>query len=112
MSSPLGRQVLQEPIITMRGGRYVLPIRAEMRHQLPGIVHDVSASGATVFLEPLEVVEEANRWRELQLEEERETERVLRRLSALVGQQGPAILRALQALARLDLALGQGPLGR
>jgi DNA mismatch repair protein MutS2 len=110
MSSPLGRQVLQEPIITMRGGRYVLPIRAEMRHQLPGIVHDVSASGATVFLEPLEVVEEANRWRELQLEEERETERVLQRLSALVGQQGPAILRALQALARLDLALAKARL--
>jgi len=110
VASPLGRQVLQEPIITMRGGRYVLPVRAEMRHHLPGIVHDTSSSGATVFVEPLEVVEEANRWRELQLEEAREVERVLRRLSALVGEQAGAIVRAVRALARLDLALAKARL--
>ncbi len=112
VASPLGRQVLQEPLITMRGGRYVLPVRAEMRHHLPGIVHDTSSSGATVFVEPLEVVEEANRWRELQLEEEREVERVLRRLSALVGQQARAIVGAVQALARLDLALAKARLAQ
>jgi DNA mismatch repair protein MutS2 len=110
-ASQVGRQALQEPLVTMREGRYVLPVRAEMRHLLPGIVHDVSASGATVFVEPLEVVEEANRWRELQLEEGREVERVLRRLSALVGERAAAIRRAVEALARLDLALAKARLG-
>ena len=111
VSSQTGRQALQEPLVTMREGRYVLPVRAEMRHMLPGIVHDVSASGATVFVEPLEVVEEANRWRELQLEEQREVERVLRRLSGLVGERAAAIRRAVEALARLDVALAKARLG-
>ncbi|HXG41383.1 MAG TPA: endonuclease MutS2 [Dehalococcoidia bacterium] len=111
VASQVGRQALQEHLVTMREGRYVLPVRAEMRHLLPGIVHDVSASGATVFVEPLEVVEEANRWRELQLEEQREVERVLRRLSALVGDRAAAIRRAVEALARLDLALAKARLG-
>lgn len=109
-SSPVGRKALQEPIITMRQGRYVLPVRVEMRHLIPGIVHDLSSSGATVFLEPLEVVDEANRWRELQLEEEREAERVLRRLSALVGEEARAIVKAVLILARLDLALAKARL--
>jgi len=111
VASQTGRQALQEPLVTMREGRYVLPVRAEMRHMIPGIVHDVSSSGATVFVEPLEVVEEANRWRELQLEEQREVERVLRRLSALVGERAAAIRRAVEALARLDLALAKARLG-
>lgn len=111
VASQTGRQALQEPLVTVREGRYVLPVRAEMRHLLPGIVHDVSASGATVFVEPLEVVEEANRWRELQLEEQREVERVLRRLSALVGERAAAVRRAVEALARLDLALAKARLG-
>jgi DNA mismatch repair protein MutS2 len=111
VASPAGRQVLQEPIITLREGRYVLPVKAEMRHQLPGIVHDVSSSGATVFVEPLEVVELANQWRELQLQEQREVERILRQLSDQVGERAGAIGRAVETLARLDLALAKARLG-
>src|SRR5690606_8437878 len=78
------RAALQEPIITMRDGRYVLPVRAESRGAVRGVVHDTSASGATVYVEPLAVVDLANRWRELQLQERHEVERVLREISAAV----------------------------
>ena len=63
---------LQESLITQRSGRYVVPIKADFKGRIPGIVHDTSASGATLFIEPLSVVEMANRWRELQIEEEKE----------------------------------------
>ena len=89
LDSADGRGVIQEPIITLRDGRYVIPVKAEMRSQMQGIVHDVSASGATVFIEPLAVVELGNTWRETQIEEQREVERILRRLSALVGRARP-----------------------
>ena len=77
--------VLQEPIVTMREGRYVVPIKVEYRNQVRGIVHDQSASGATLFVEPLAVLDLTNRWRELQIEEQREVDRVLAELSGLVG---------------------------
>ena len=79
------RSAIQEPIVTLRDGRYVIPVKAEQRAQLPGIVHDVSSSGATVFLEPLETVEMGNRWREMLAEEQREIARILRQLSAHTG---------------------------
>ena len=79
------RSLLQEPIITQRNGRLVLLIKAEMKSQTPGIVHDVSDSGATVFVEPMPAIDLGNRWRETKLAEEREEERILRHLSALVG---------------------------
>ena len=104
----LRRGVLQEPIITQRNGRMVLLIKAEMKSQTPGIVHDVSDSGATVFLEPMPAIELGNRWREARLAEEREEERILRRLSALVGNAGDDLLLALHQLARLDLAVAKG----
>jgi len=72
MSAPPFRDAVQDPVVTQRSGRYVIPIRAESRGQVPGIVHDQSASGATLFVEPLAVVEMANRWRTLILDEERE----------------------------------------
>ncbi|MDP2949558.1 MAG: endonuclease MutS2, partial [Chloroflexota bacterium] len=111
LSSQTGRQVAQEPIVTLRDGRYVIPVKAEMRGHLPGIVHDVSQSGATVFLEPLEAVELGNAWRELQLEEKREVERILRALSAQVGDHAPDIETTVETLADLDLALAKAKLG-
>ncbi len=80
------RSAVQEPIVTLRDGRYVIPVKAEQRSQVPGIVHDVSSSGATVFLEPLETVEMGNRWREMLAEEQREIARILGELSAQVGR--------------------------
>ncbi len=111
LSSPTGRQVAQEPIVTLRDGRYVIPVKAEMRGHLPGIVHDISSSGATVFLEPLDAVELGNTWRELQLEEQREVERILRALSAQVGQAAADIETTVETLAELDLALAKAKLG-
>jgi DNA mismatch repair protein MutS2 len=107
VASPLGKTVLQEPLVTVREGRYVVPVKADFKGQVRGIVHDVSASGATVFLEPLEIVDLNNRWRELQLEEEREVERILRRLSAEVGEHAPAIVANVELLAALDLELAK-----
>jgi len=111
LASQTGRQVAQEPIVTLRDGRYVIPVKADLRGQIPGVVHDVSGSGATVFLEPLETVELGNAWRELQVEEQREVERVLRVLSASVGRAAGDIEATVEALAELDLALAKAKLG-
>lgn len=102
------RAVVQEPIITQRHDRLVLLIKTDFKSQAPGIVHDVSDSGATVFIEPLAAIEPGNQWRETRLAEEREEERILRALTAQVGQRGPDLLVALDLLARLDLALAKG----
>ncbi len=111
LRSPDFRDAIQEPIVTLRDGRYVIPVKADQRGQLRGIVHDVSASGATVFIEPLSVVDLGNSWRELQLEEEREVERILRELSGLVGESADGIIETIAALAELDLALAKAHLG-
>ena len=105
------RTAIQEPIVTLRDGRYVIPVKAEQRAQLPGIVHDVSSSGATVFLEPLETVEMGNRWREMLAEEQREIARILRQISASVGERDAEIAAAIDALAEIDLALAKARLG-
>ena len=95
--------LVQEPLITQRNGRMVLLIKTEMRPRVAGIVHDVSDSGATVFVEPMAAVDMGNRWREARLAEEREVERVLRQLSARVGETAEDLLLALDIVARLDL---------
>jgi DNA mismatch repair protein MutS2 len=100
--------LVQEPIITQRNGRLVLLVKAEMKSQVPGIVHDVSDSGATVFVEPMPAIDLGNRWRETRLAEQREEERVLRHLSALVGQAGEDLQLTLDLMARLDLAIAKG----
>jgi DNA mismatch repair protein MutS2 len=105
------RGAIQEPIVTLRDGRYVIPVKAEQRAQLPGIVHDVSSSGATVFLEPLETVEMGNRWREMLAEEQREIARILRQLSSRVGARDAEIAAAIEALAEIDLTLAKARLG-
>jgi len=95
---------LQEAIITMRDGRYVIPIKADFKGRIPGVVHDQSSSGATLFIEPLSTVELNNRWRELQLREENEIRRVLLSLSNLVAEDGVYIVGTVEALAELDVA--------
>jgi DNA mismatch repair protein MutS2 len=102
------QDVIQEPIVTQRNGRLVLLIRAELRSRVPGIVHDVSDSGATVFVEPLPAIDLGNRWRENRLAAEREEERVLRSLSDAVGRAGEDLLLTLDLLARLDLDMAKG----
>jgi DNA mismatch repair protein MutS2 len=99
---------LQEALITQRGGRYVIPIKAEFKGRIPGLVHDTSASGATLFIEPLSAVNLGNRWRELQIEEEKEIERILAQLSGLVAEQADELAWTVQALAELDLILAKG----
>jgi len=94
---------LQEPIITLRNGRYVVPVRADARSRVKGIVHDQSGSGQTVFVEPLIAVEMSNAWREAQLAAQAEEERVLDELSAHVAANAEALEANLDALARFDL---------
>ncbi len=110
-NSAAGRRAAQDPIVTFRDGRYVIPVKADFRGELRGIVHDVSSSGATLFIEPLAVVDLGNTWRELQAEEKKEIERILRQLSAAVGQDAEAILRNVDALAGIDLALAKARYG-
>lgn len=111
LANAVSKGVAQEPIITFRDGRYVIPVKADFRGQLRGIVHDTSSSGATVFIEPLATVEQANDWRGLQLDEEREIERILRELSDEVGGRAAHIALNVDCLARFDLAFAQARLG-
>ncbi len=94
---------LQEPIVTLRNGRYVVPVRADARGRVKGIVHDQSGSGQTVFIEPLIAVEMSNAWREAELAAQAEEERVLDELSAHVAANAEALEATLEALARFDL---------
>ena len=94
---------LQEPIVTLRNGRYVVPVRADAKGRVKGIVHDSSGSGQTLFIEPLVVVELGNAWREAQLAEQEEIERILDELSALVGANAGPLRETLTALASFDL---------
>ena len=103
--------VAQEALVTERDGRYVIPLKAEARSSIPSVVHDVSASGATVFVEPLAVVEQGNRWREARLAEEHEIERIMRQLSIAIGAEAGAIQAALRAIAEIDLAMAKVRLG-
>ena len=94
---------LQEPIVTLRNGRHVVPVRAEARARVKGIVHDASGSGQTLFIEPLVVVELGNAWREAQVAEAEEIARILDELSAFVAANAADLRETLGALARFDL---------
>ncbi len=94
---------LQEPIVTLRNGRYVVPVKAEARARVKGIVHDASGSGQTLFIEPLVVVELGNAWREAQVAEAEEVARILDELSAFVAANATDLRETLGALARFDL---------
>lgn len=102
IANPNNAPFLQEALITQRSGRYVIPLKTEFKGRIPGIVHDQSASGATLFIEPLATVELNNRVRELELAEENEIRRILTALSRLVAEEGEAICRTLDGLAELD----------
>jgi DNA mismatch repair protein MutS2 len=103
VSNPNNARFLQEQLVTQRHGRYVIPVRAEFKGRIPGIVHDQSSSGATIFIEPLATVELNNSWRELQLEEENEVRRILQALSDLVANEAEFIVRTVEQLAHLDM---------
>ena len=94
---------LQEPIITQRDGRYVIPLRAEFKGQIKAVVHDQSSSGATLFVEPLPIVELNNSMRELQLQERDEERRILHELSVQVGEYREEFTYGVENLALLDL---------
>ena len=95
-------EVLQERYFAQREGRYVVPIKAEMQGRMPGIVHDVSSSGATLFLEPRELVDLNNSIKVVDLDVEREVRRILRELSALVAPHQPTLVGSVALLGRLD----------
>ena len=105
--SALGREVLQDDVVSVRGGRLTLQVKAEMKGRMPGVVHDFSNSGATLFVEPLTTVDLCNAWREMQLEEEEEVARILRELSVLVGDAEPEIVRGADLTARIDFILAR-----
>jgi DNA mismatch repair protein MutS2 len=105
--SPRGSRILQEDVITEREGRYVVLVKAESRHDFKGIVHDISNTGATVFMEPTANVGLGNALRELVIEERREVEKVLRLLTAEVGAHSDEIARSIELVAELDLVMAK-----
>ncbi|MGD2078197.1 MAG: Smr/MutS family protein [Chloroflexota bacterium] len=103
-------QYLQEPTITTRGGRYVVPLMANHKGRIRGIVHDQSNSGATLWIEPLNTVDLNNEYRGLHIAEQEEIERILSELSALIASHGDAIKRTVERLAELDLIFARARL--
>ncbi len=99
---PTYQKMLQDPIITQRNDRYCVPVKVEYRGSFDGIVHDQSASGSTLFIEPAAVVRLANALRELEIKEEREIQKILQQLSAQVGQHANELQDGQEALAELD----------
>lgn len=104
------RTIIQEPVITLRGDRYCIPIKSEHRGQFPGIVHDSSASGATLFVEPAAVVELGNSRKQLTIREREEIEKVLGKLTALVGAVAENILATLNVVGLIDAITARGKL--
>ncbi|NLL61264.1 MAG: endonuclease MutS2 [Candidatus Atribacteria bacterium] len=103
VKDPQTRSIMQDGIITIRQGRFVIPIKQSEKSKFPGVVHDKSESGLTVFVEPLVIVEFNNELRELLQEEKKEEYRILQSLTALVGQNGEDILANYRVLGELDL---------
>ena len=110
ISSPTYQKVLQEPIITVKNGRYVVPVKAEHKSAVPGLTHDISSSGATHFIEPMSAVKANNEIRELLGKEEQEIGRILMEMSAEASDFGESIMRNYSALVRLDLVFAKAKL--
>ncbi|MCL1885479.1 MAG: endonuclease MutS2 [Dehalococcoidia bacterium] len=101
------RRFIQEPIVTEREGRYVVAVKKDRRGDVSGIVHDISNTGATIFVEPWQTLEMGNTLKELQIEEVREIERILAEISELVGKMSAEICTSLQAAAAIDLEVAK-----
>lgn len=110
ISSPSYSKYLREPIITMRGDRYVVPVRSEYKNAIPGMVHDVSSSGGTFFVEPMQAVNANNELRELLIKEKKEIERILAELSAEVSAHQETIAETYDQLVTLDLIFAKARL--
>ena len=110
ISSPTYGKILQETIITQRDGRFVVPVKAEHKGDLPGLVHDISSSGATLFVEPMGVVQANNELIELEAKEQKEIERILAELSAEAAAHREDIQWDYDALVHLDLIFARGQL--
>ena len=107
LRSPKYSRAIQDAIVTMREGRFVVPVKAEFAASVPGVVHDTSSSGHTLFVEPLDALEVNNRLRTLRIEEEREVARILAELSHLVGSRAERAQTNLDVLAEIDLVLAR-----
>ena len=110
ISSPSYAKVLQEALITQRDGRFVVPVKAECKGSLPGLVHDVSSSGATLFVEPMGVVQANNELKELEAREKKEIDRILRQLSAACAGSMENILWDYDILVHLDVIFARAQL--
>ena len=108
--TPSQSKFLQESIITQRDGRFVVPVKAEYRSEVKGLVHDTSASGATIFVEPMAVVEANNEIKVLQAKEKREIDRIISELSAEVGVYSQSILSSYDMLVEIDLYFAKAAL--
>ncbi len=110
ISSPAYTKYLREPIITIRQGRYVVPVKSECKNDIPGLVHDVSATGSTYFIEPMTAVSANNALRELELREKKEIERILAQLSAEAASYREPIVQNTTALTSLDVIFAKAKL--
>ena len=112
ISSDRYRTYLQDELVTLRGDRYVVPVKRENREMVPGVVHDRSSSGATLFIEPMAVVDINNQLREVELAERQEELRILHELAAAVADEAPGIRHLAGVLGRLDFIFAKGKLAQ
>lgn len=108
----LRRTYLQDAVVTMRNGRYCIPVKAEHRGQIPGMIHDQSSTGSTLFVEPMAVIKLNNDLRELELKEEKEIEMILATLSARCAEETEALRDDLDLLTKLDFIFARAQLSR
>ncbi|MBO4261375.1 MAG: endonuclease MutS2, partial [Clostridia bacterium] len=104
-------KTIQDDVITVRGDRYCIPVKAEYRSEFPGIVHDMSGSGQTLFIEPASVVDSNNKIRELRVKEKQEIERITLLLGALCAEKADVIIKDVKLLAEIDFAFAKASLG-
>ena len=110
INSTSNKKILQDNIVTIREGRFVVPVKQENKSYLPGLVHDQSASGATLFVEPMAVVELNNELKELKVKEQKEIERILSELTEMVAQNSESIIENQKILETVDFIFAKGKL--